>query len=82
MWRTLVDIVQGKDDVHWQFSLGGGIDVVVYECPGRWCDDAMLASIVDDLRTVARAGQQGKDVPMYGPLLGDRGDLSARLLKF
>jgi hypothetical protein len=62
-----------------RFSLGA-FEIAMWERPGVDCDDATLAAIVGDLRTVARAGQGGKPVPEYGVLLGERADLAGRVV--
>jgi hypothetical protein len=68
-----------RDPARTRFTLGA-FEVVMWERPGVACDDATLAAIVRDLRTVARAGQNGKPVPEYGVLLGERADLATRVV--
>ena len=62
-----------------RFTLGA-FEIAMWERPGVGCDDATLAAIVEDLRTVARAGQNGKPMPEYGVLLGERADLASRVV--
>ena len=58
----------------------GGLVVQLWDRPGRWLDDGALGRLVDDLRTVAIAGQRGKPMPQYGALLGERDDLARRCI--
>lgn len=60
--------------------LSSRLDFLVYERPGAWCSDEQLDALVQSLRDVAQAGQEGKDIPWYGPLTGDRKDLRNRII--
>jgi hypothetical protein len=61
-------------------SKDGGLLLELWDRPGRWLDDAELNTLVDDMRTVALAGQRGKPLPVYGALAGNREDLMRRCI--
>jgi hypothetical protein len=63
-----------------RFPVSARLEVVMWERPGVWCSDDELAHMVADLRAVAAAGQRGKEVPLYGVLLGERADLETRVV--
>lgn len=60
--------------------LGRSLEFVVYERPGAWCSEEELNSLVKDLRQVAMAGQEGREIPFYGPLEGKRDDMAYRII--
>jgi len=84
MWRAFIESTRAlstrRDQFSIRFRIGDRFEVAMWERPGRHCDDATLAAMVADLRTIARAGQDGKDVPEYGVLLGERADLATRVV--
>ena len=63
-----------------RFAINKQYEIALWERPGRWMAPERLAGIVADLRAVARAGQRGRAVPLYGVLLGEREDLAARVI--
>jgi hypothetical protein len=63
-----------------RFPINRRLEVVMWERPGVWCDDEQLAHMMRDIRAIALAGQRGKDVPLYGVLLGERADLETRVV--
>lgn len=65
---------------HERFPLGATYDLEVWRRPGAWASDGELRRMVADLRAVALAGQEGKEIPEYGVLVGDRGDLRDRVV--
>ena len=76
----VLDLLRGGDRLMLRLPFGRGLDVEIFECPGRWLDAAALAALVEDMRRVAAAGQKGKPVPLYGALAGDRTDLAHRVI--
>ena len=78
-WTALVAALSGKDFLSIRMSFGK-FDLEFWERPGLWCSDEELKAMTAELRTVAAAGQRGKPVPQYGVLLGDRKDLSRRII--
>jgi GNAT superfamily N-acetyltransferase len=79
LWSALRAMGERADRFSVRFSVGR-FELALWERPGRWCDDATLARIVHDLRTVASAHQQDKGIPEYGALRGDRQDLATRVV--
>ena len=63
-----------------RLPFGRDLDVVLYDRPGKNLDDDALAKLVDEMKIVAREGQDGKPLPEYGALLGDRKDLARRVV--
>ncbi|MAF90291.1 MAG: hypothetical protein CL674_03385 [Bdellovibrionaceae bacterium] len=63
-----------------RLSISCDLDFLIYECPGLWASDAELKELTDMLLEVAKAGQDGKEMPEYGCLLGDREDLKTRVI--
>lgn len=84
MFRALIHSMRAlgasRDRFAVRFPIGRRFEVAMWERPGRWLDDADLARMVEDLRLVARASQEGKEVPAYGVLLGQRADLACRVV--
>ncbi len=78
--RETVGALTAREELHLDFPISDELAVVLLERPGRWASDAELARWVGELREVALAGQAGKEVPEYGVLLGDRADLSRRVI--
>lgn len=79
--RSLWGAIVGRDEyLSLRMKVGQRFEVAFWERPGVWCDDATLTKMTEDLRVVAKAGQEGKPVPMYGALLGERGDLARRVI--
>ncbi len=65
---------------HISFFLSKKLRIDLYDRPGQFLSDTDLQKLVEDLRAVAARGQEGKEVPLYGALLGERADLSKRIL--
>jgi GNAT superfamily N-acetyltransferase len=84
MFRALLRSMRAlgarRDRFSVRFPIGRHFEVAMWERPGRWLDDASLMQMVEDLRAVARASQEGKGVPYYGVLLGEREDLANRVV--
>ncbi len=83
MTGALSALVLGQDRFHTGFTIpssDGGLLVEMWDRPGAWVSDEVLAALVSNMRIVAKAGQRGKPVPLYGALLGDRADLARRCL--
>ena len=78
-WTALAAALGGKDLLTIRMSFGR-FDLAFWERPGLWCSDEELATMTAELRAVAQAGQRGKPVPQYGVLLGERSDLSRRII--
>ncbi len=78
--RSLGSSLLGAERLALRLPLGGDLDVAVLERPGRWLHDAALAQLTAELRAVAAAGQDGKPVPLYGALTGDREELAHRVV--
>ncbi len=79
--RALFAALSGREEhLAMRLGIGSRFELAFWERPGRWCDDASLSAMVKDLRAVAAAGQEGKPVPMYGALLGEREDLGRRVI--
>lgn len=70
----------GGERFRWTLPLSKSSCFVLFDRPGRWCTDAELKKITEDMIRVAAEGQQDKEVPLYGPLLGDRSDLKDRVI--
>lgn len=77
--RSMRALGASRDRFAVRFPIGR-FEVAMWERPGRWLDDADLARMVEDLRVIARASQEGKEVPAYGVLLGQREDLASRVV--
>ncbi len=60
-------------------SMGKHYAFKVWEKPGKWCDDAMLQAIVEDITSIV-ACDDGLDMPDYGFLGGDVRDLENRII--
>lgn len=67
-----------RDDPGFRIRFGRDLEIAVWERPGRTLDARRLGDLVRDLRHVA--AQDGKPVPTYGPLAGDRADLGDRIV--
>lgn len=63
-----------------RLPFGRELVVALYDRPGLHLNDADLAALTDELKVVALDGQAGKPLPEYGALLGDRTDLSRRVI--
>lgn len=63
-----------------RMRLPGAVVLEVLYRPGRWMDDAELVELTGCLRGVAKAGSHHGVAPQYGPLLGEREDLSRRVV--
>lgn len=79
LFASLRAMGERRDRFSVRFAVGD-FEVALWERPGRWCDDATLQRMVEDLRTVARAHQGDKGIPEYGVLLGERKDLQTRVV--
>lgn len=78
--KLLGAFVRGRAAFQARFAITRDLEVAVYDRPGRLLDDAALQKLVDEMRAVAREGQEGKPMPEYGALLGDRADLARRIV--
>lgn len=63
-----------------RLPFGSDLEIALYDRPGENLDDAALQKLVDEMKDVAREGQDGKPLPEYGALLGDRKDLARRVI--
>jgi len=79
-YETVSRLLFHFDEFKCTIPISTNLDFIVYERPGIWCDDEELESLVKDLRAVATAGQEGKPIPWYGPLTGERKDLRNRII--
>jgi hypothetical protein len=78
--QTLRRLLFHFDEFTCTIPISCELDFIVYERPGAWCSDEQLSKLVDDLRMVAKAGQEGREIPSYGPLTGERKDLRNRII--
>ena len=78
--QTIKRLIFQFNEFKCTIPMGGGLEFVVYERPGDWCNDQELNQLVEDMRTVALAGQDGREIPWYGPLEGRREDLKNRII--
>lgn len=75
-WTALTS----HDALNLHFPISDAFTVALWERPGRWASDAQLSTWVEELRQVALAGQEGKELPEYGVLLGTREELAQRVI--
>jgi hypothetical protein len=76
----LHSMLKGKDYLYFAFNLNKEFLVQFWECPGLFLSEEELGKLVEDLREVARDGQDGKPVPLYGVLAGEKADLDRRVI--
>jgi hypothetical protein len=79
-FKTIRRLIFQFDEFTCTIPISKRLDFVVYERPGIWCNDLELSNLVEDMRVVAKYGQEGREIPWYGPLTGDRKDLSSRII--
>lgn len=75
-WAALTS----HDALNLHFPISERFSVTLWERPGCWASDEQLSQWVEDLRKVAQAGQEGKELPEYGVLLGTRAELAQRVI--
>lgn len=82
--KTIYQILQAilfkSDNFHSTVDLGGNLFFKIWERPGKWCSDDEINQIIKDVHFIAKEGQQGKDIPEYGVLEGNKEDLRNRVL--
>ncbi|MDZ4697215.1 MAG: hypothetical protein SGI86_18910 [Deltaproteobacteria bacterium] len=79
-WAALASLTDRREHFHLSFAFGRKFRLELWDRPGLWCDDDRLVALTNDMRAVAAAGQEGKDVPVYGALTGTREVLRSRVL--
>ena len=65
-------------DADFRVRFGRDLEIAVRERPGRTLDARALGELVGELRQVA--AREGKPLPAYGALAGDRADLADRIV--
>lgn len=73
-------VTSGGKVSRWTLPLSKKSYFVLYDCPGLWCTDLELKRLTEDLRQIALESQSGKELPLYGTLLGERDDLKERVI--
>jgi len=78
--RILRDIIKHQNEFRCTIDLSKDLTLKFWERPGQWCNQEELNSLVEDLRTIVKNSDDGKDSPEYGVLMGDVEDLKKRII--